>query len=188
MNETNLKEKIVEILQIKNKVSSNLSIRDLIFERHNIIKYQNNEFSFKKEKKIFNKIMAFLSLSFFIGSIISAFYDNLFLAFSFGISILLFLLSSILYSIFTNNDSLILEHEDYVDLSKILSQDELKSLISFYKEYGVKAMYIGDDEYHFNLCDLYEPFTAEYSVKPEILKEVKQYKFDEYMQSLYQKN
>lgn len=184
MNNSVLINDIQAVINTKNKINDNDSVKNSIFKRHNIINLNKNGFVFGKNTSKYNLISKGCIVSCIAGGIFSIFYDSIALFLLFSIGILISILADIFMTVFNNNNSLLMTHEDYVDLSKILTKEEIKTLIEFYTQHGIKGR-IDEHDYRFNLADLYEPFEAEYAVKPEILKVIKETRFDNYLESLY---
>lgn len=184
MNNSVLINDIQEVINIKNKINENDVVKSSIFRRHKIIEFKKNEFIFKKKKSKYNFIFKGCMFLFIAGVIISIFYSSFPLLLLFFVGILTSLVVDIFITLVNNNNSLLMTHEDYVDLSKILTKDEIKTLVDFYTQHGIKGR-IDENDYRFNISDLYEPFEAEYAVKPEVLKVIKETRFDNYLESLY---
>lgn len=184
MNNLVLINDIQAIINIKNKINESDSVKNSIFSRHNIVDLNKNGFVFEKNDSKYNVICKACVLFCICGVIFSGFYDSFPFFLLFMMGILFSALSDIFITVFNNNNSLLMTHEDYVDLSKILTKEEIKTLIEFYTQHGIKGR-IDEHDYCFNLADLYEPFEAEYAVKPEILKVIKETRFDNYLESLY---
>lgn len=184
MNNLILINDIQTIINIKNKINESNSVKSSIFSRHNIVDFKKNEFVFEKNTSKYN-IISKGTLLFCIGGVMASFFCSSFiLLLLFITGTLISVLADIFITVFNNNNSLLMTHEDYVDLSKILTKEEIKTLIEFYTQHGIKGR-IDEHDYRFNLADLYEPFEAEYAVKPEILKVIKETRFDNYLESLY---
>jgi len=184
MNSNITLDQIQEVIRIKNKVNDHDEIKKMIFQRHNITDFNKNEFIFKRVKNNYQKMIMVINILPILMIIISFIKGSLFL---FSLSLIisfLTLITYVVYDLFINHNSLIMCHEDYVDLSKVLQKEEIKTIVEFYKENGIKGQQLKGD-YLFNIADLYDSFEADDSIKPEVLKVIKGTKFDNYLSSLY---
>lgn len=174
---------VLKITEIKEKILKNDKVKNNILKRHQCSVDSSENLNF--ESSIQSIIFSLLPIIFSGLSIFLFFNDKVFLSFP------CFILGGII-SLFSMHTSIVqqekqntLVHEDFIDISEVMSKEDLQILINFYEYNFYKDEGNKEKTYKFDLRDLINPVNLK--DYPEEAKSINKEKRDMYLESIYNK-